>query len=437
MIQPIMMNKSQAYYSPNFKAKVPTKTIQASGEKLMATAGLSAAALLGMVSVNRKKDQAFQDKMLNADTQTVARIFDMVNKDAFGTDPIYKVKKNKLIPYIRHYSNEMMDAIYHKAMDNLNNDPLITDKTPRGEDGVIRDINDRVRFSKKNDNMITEYDEQGRIILQAFGFGGNGRVIRECKYLADGGCIMYSSSDWGGSVYLFDNNGEQIRVKCNESTLEEDKIKLTPEFAQYLKNSEQINVEQKIDSDENLRDNKLVQENKGLIVSLAETPERAARVNRILSEENLYNNPNIMNEETLKIIINSEGTPEQMKLLDRFLSEEKFYNNSSFVMPYKSGYRSKLQQMLEKMGKPKNVKLINKFCSIDEFHNDPILFEKAFNVMMSSFAYGLQDSAMRIFSSKEYRTNMGEMRLMEHLFTNLYQYGTKEFLKERLQYLEI
>ena len=97
----------------------------------------------------------------------------------------------------------------------------------------------------------------------------------------------------------------------------------------YTQTPEQEKIVNKILSDERLFNNRNVMGNAGAIIWDTQNPEQVKIVNKILSDESLFNNRNVMGN--AGDIIWETRTPEQAKakydIIDKYLSDEKLIND--------------------------------------------------------------------------------------------------------------
>ncbi|MCD8377933.1 MAG: hypothetical protein LUB59_04000, partial [Candidatus Gastranaerophilales bacterium] len=144
----------------------------------------------------------------------------------------------------------------------------------------------------------------------------------------------------------------------------ESKIQESQALSNVELNKNNIQVLDKVLSDEKLYNNENVMNKIGDIISDTYTPEQAKIADKILSDEKLYNNENVLNN--IRYIIYYTNTPEgvqaRIDIIDKFLSDEKLYNNKNVM--------NNIGDIISDTYTPEQAKIADKILSDEKLYNN-------------------------------------------------------------------
>ena len=152
--------------------------------------------------------------------------------------------------------------------------------------------------------------------------------------------MHYDTNEYlGRSQVIQRDNTSKTDIGYKELSDEEfealkKKIEQNPIYQKYFKditlNKFNIQVVNKILSDERLFNNENVIDNITTIVEYTDTIESAEIANKILSDERLFNNENVMERASQFILVTDPKQKEELVKL--VLSEEKLYTNKNLSL---------------------------------------------------------------------------------------------------------
>ena len=132
----------------------------------------------------------------------------------------------------------------------------------------------------------------------------------------------------------------------------------------YTRTEEHVSILNKVLSDEKLYNNENLVEKIGDIFYYTRTEEQAAILNKVLSDEKLYNNENlIVNlDRILSYTDTTESSKIKLAIMNKYVSDEKLYNNKNLV--------TRIGDILKYTSTEEQIAILNKYVSDEKLYNN-------------------------------------------------------------------
>ncbi len=146
-------------------------------------------------------------------------------------------------------------------------------------------------------------------------------------------------------------------------------------------NDNNVQIADKILSDERLYNNKKIMNNDRNIIRYMSTPEQAKIADKIISDERLYNNETFMKK--VNEIIGYTSTPEEVKIkldiIDKILSDERLLNNENIM--------NNFGEIIIAAGIRTQSEITNKIFSDERLLNNKQFMDNAVRIIQSANNY--------------------------------------------------